>query len=374
MLLKNADIKTVEQGINALDVQQGETVMVLLAEKSANEIRTLIDFFNRRNISFFGGLFPGLVHGTERLEEGCIIKKFKTAAAPFLVKNLSDKKLEGLNRIHIPAAEKKMTIIILLDGLASNINHFLEGLNNIIGDRVNFIGGGAGSGSLQQQLCLFNNEGFFMDAAICCVIENNSNLGVRHGWKKLAGPLVATASDGPRIIQLNWQNAFDVYKSYMESDCGKTVTKKNFLEHTKDYPFGIFRENADEIVRDPIGVNEQGDVTCIGEVPANTVLHILKSSSEMLIEAAADAMKECKSNAKQPFNPEKTFVVDCITRPSALGDRFSEELEAIRNQLNIQQPEQEPFGILSLGEISSYGDGLLEFFNKTIVVGTFHAD
>ena len=28
-------------------------------------------------------------------------------------------------------------------------------------------------------------------------------------------------------------------------------------------------------------------------------------------------------------------------------------------------------GILSLGEISSYGDGYLEFFNKTIVVGAF---
>ena len=67
-------------------------------------------------------------------------------------------------------------------------------------------------------------------------------------------------------------------------------------------------------------------------------------------------------------------MVDCITRPSALGDRFSEELEAIRNQLEVNNEEQEPFGILSLGEISSYGDGLLEFFNKTIVVGTFHDD
>ncbi|MEO1259917.1 MAG: FIST C-terminal domain-containing protein [Bacteroidota bacterium] len=374
MLLENADLKTIEKGVNDLNVGEGETIMVLLAEESANNIEALINFFNQQGISFFGGLFPGLVYGTERLEQGCILKKFKTAATPFLVKNLSDKTLEGINRIILPATDEKMTIIILLDGLTSNINHFLESLNNIIGDKVNFIGGGAGSGSLQQQLCLFNNDGFFMDAAICCVIENKSNLGVRHGWKKLAGPLVATASEGPRIIQLNWQNAFEVYKSYMESDNGKTVTKENFLEHTKDYPFGIFRENADEIVRDPIGVNAQGDVTCIGEVPANTVLHILKSSSEMLIEAASDAMKECKSNATEPFNPENTFVVDCITRPSALGDRFSEELQAIRNQLDVQQPEQEPFGILSLGEISSYGDGLLEFFNKTIVVGTFHAD
>ena len=92
----------------------------------------------------------------------------------------------------------------------------------------------------------------------------------------------------------------------------------------------------------------------------------------MLIQAAADAMKDCKNHAGETFNPACTFVVDCITRPSALGDRFSEELHAISDQLSIGSPEQEPFGILSLGEISSYGDGLLEFFNRTIVVGTFH--
>jgi len=34
-----------------------------------------------------------------------------------------------------------------------------------------------------------------------------------------------------------------------------------------------------------------------------------------------------------------------------------------------------PEGILSLGEISSYGDGYIEFFNKTIVVGVlYHAE
>lgn len=371
MLLKNAHTESLAQGLAALNIGVGETVMVLLAERSATDVEAIIGFFNERRIPFFGGLFPGLVHGTERLEEGCILKKFKTALPPVLVKNLSGQNLEGLDQVHIPDTANKMTIIVLLDGLASNVNHFLESLNNSVGDRVNFIGGGAGSGSLQQCLCLFSNDGFFKDSAICCVVENQSNLGVRHGWKKLAGPLVATATDGPKIIQLNWQNAFDVYKSFMEEDSGKEVTKENFLSYTKDYPFGIFRENADAIVRDPIGVNENGEVTCIGEVPANTVLHILKSTPKLLIEAASYAMKDCLSEAGPDFIPDSTFVVDCITRPAALGDRFSEELDAIRSQLVVNDPEQEPYGILSLGEISSYGEGLLEFFNKTIVVGTF---
>ncbi len=372
MLLENATNESLGRGLDALGLSDDETVMVLLAERTAGDVSSIIRFFNDRSVPFFGGLFPGLVHGAEQLVEGCILKKFKTVIPPVLVTNLSGKKLDGLEELQVPDSAEKMTTIILLDGLTSHINYFLEGLNDSIGDRVNFIGGGAGSGSLQQRQCLFNNRGFFKDAAICCVVKSRSNLGVRHGWKKLAGPLVATATEGPKIIQLNWQNAFEVYKSYMEEDSGKEVNRDNFLSCTKDYPFGIFRENADEIVRDPIGVNQKGEVTCIGEVPANTVLHILKSTPELLIEAASEAMKECRADNGATFGPEATFVVDCITRPSALGNRFAEELDAVRSQLEIQHHEQEPFGILSLGEISSYGEGLLEFFNKTIVVGTFY--
>ena len=346
--------------------------MVLLAEKSVQDPAALIDFFNQQGISIFGGIFPGLVYGAKRLEEGCILKKFETAIPPFLVSNLSGGTLDGLYDVQLPVSDRKMTTVILLDGLTSNINHFLEELNNLMGDKVSFIGGGAGSGSLKQGPCLFNNEGFFQDAALCCIIDNAASLGVSHGWKKLAGPLVATATSGSSILQLNWQSAFEVYKSYMEEDSGAEITRENFLDYSKDYPFGMFRENEDDIVRDPIGTGHNGEVVCIGEVPANTVLYILKSTPELLIEAASHAIQECTGAPGSSNRAKGTFVVDCITRPSALGDRFSEELSAIRQELAIEQDEQEPFGILSLGEISSYGDGLLEFFNKTIVVGTFH--
>ncbi len=47
-------------------------------------------------------------------------------------------------------------------------------------------------------------------------------------------------------------------------------------------------------------------------------------------------------------------------------------MSIIRQNLVITKINQEPFGIFSLGEISSYGKGLLELFNKTIVIGTFY--
>jgi hypothetical protein len=59
-----------------------------------------------------------------------------------------------------------------------------------------------------------------------------------------------------------------------------------------------------------------------------------------------------------------TLVIDCVSRALFLGDRFGEELEAVREEPHPQ------IGFLSLGEIGASGDDFMEFLNKTIVVAS----
>ena len=65
-------------------------------------------------------------------------------------------------------------------------------------------------------------------------------------------------------------------------------------------------------------------------------------------------------------------MIDCISRVLFLGDDFSKELEAVQNEIKISGEEFVFSGALTLGEISSYGENRLEFFNKTIVMGMMH--
>jgi len=270
------------------------------------------------------------------------------------------------------ASIEKGTAIVLLDGLAPNIYHFLEKLNDLLGEKCNFIGGGAGSISLEQQPCVFSNQGFDVNAAVVCIVDKQVHLGVRHGWEQLDGPLVATQTDGNTILQLNWESAFKVYSRIVQDDSGIELHKDNFASIAQGYPFGILRDRQDDIVRDPLSVDENGAIICIGEVPPNTVLHVLKGRPEALLDAVRQAVNDCAMQTGLPILAEGTFVVDCITRTLFLDDQFPEELNIIRQNLVITKIDQEPFGILSLGEISSYGKGLLELFNKTIVIGTFY--
>jgi len=328
----------------------------------------LFEALNALDIAFFGGIFPGIISGNQRFEEGVIIKVWNDATQPFLIKGLDEKGWDFPYLLpHIQSG--KTLMLTLVDGLTTNIADFLISLYHIAGNSARYFGGGAGSLSLKQMPCVFTNEGVFQDAAIICLVNQEVRLGVKHGWQKVAGPLVATRTDKNVIHELNWQPAFEVYKGIVEEDSGRTFMEDNFFDIAKGFPFGIFKENQEDIVRDPIAKSETGALICVGEVPENTVLNILKGESEALIHSAAEAALGSSDKEKVL---KDVFVVDCISRVLFLEERFPQELQAIRDGLGEPGKDIVPEGILSLGEISSYSDGLLEFFNKTIVVGSLY--
>jgi len=76
-------------------------------------------------------------------------------------------------------------------------------------------------------------------------------------------------------------------------------------------------------------------------------------------------------SANQSKNPKKAIIIDCISRMLFLDKDFDKELSIITSTLKTRYPDISIGGALTIGEISSYGEGFLEFYNKTIVVGLF---
>ncbi len=366
MLIKDTNIENIVSKINTLQVTKDEAVLILIGENHPIDLKALVDDLNQKNISFFGGIFPGIIYGKERFEDNIIARKFPVLDAPYLIHGLEGTDI-SLPNFHSAIHKQKATAVTLVDGLTANIASFLTDLYNVLGNNIDYFGGGAGSLTLQQKPCLIHNDGVFQDAAIVCLVKQNISLGVRHGWEKIMGPLIATKTDKNKIIDLNWQNAFEVYKSTVDEDSKQSINVDNFFDIAKGYPFGIYKEGEEDIVRDPIMVGENGELICVGEVPENTMLYILKGRSQSLIDSAQQAAADA-SNHNDTI--ESAMVIDCISRVLFLQDNFGEELKAITTQIELPAHEVVK-GALTLGEISSYGEGLLEFFNKTIVVGTF---
>ena len=372
MYIPGSNAADIVSAAQTVECAPDESVMILIGDNGSPDPAELVQQLNSAGIRFFGGVFPALVSGTQCYFKGTVLKPVPLMADPHIIKGLDEETftIPAFPELSNLPADADPTAFVFVDGLTANIVMFLQKMFQTLGTSVHYVGGGAGSLSLKQAPVLFTPECAFQDAALVAVSPLKSGLGVRHGWERLAGPVVATRTEKNVIAELNWQSAFDVYRDVVEEDSGKQFDGTNFMDLAKSYPLGMLREGVEDVVRDPLSVNDDGEIVSVGEVPENTAMYILKGNPEDLPVAAGRAAEESMQSIDSDIRT--CMVVDCISRPLYLGDDISKELEAVKSHVSKEENEVELFGVFSLGEISSYGEGLPEFFNKTIVVGALH--
>ena len=343
-----------------------KTVVISLAEDTDLDIIELIAVLNELEIPFIGGIFPKIIFGNRTYESGMIVTAFDHVEHTFLVTGL-DIGVPQIPEMNLDPSGMYF-LFTFVDGLANNLSSYLSELYGCYGSNLTYFGCGAGSLSLNQMPCVFNEKGIYQDAAVGILVKSKVALGVRHGWTRVTGPLIATKTERNVIHQINWQNAFEIYQAIVEGHGKQHIAQDNFFEISKAYPFGILKDDTEYIVRDPISVNDEGGLICIGDVTENTVLDVLHGNQEDLIEAAKSA---AEAVIGQLESPRQAFLSDCISRVLFLEDNYNKELDAVVKTLNEYDGNISIEGALTLGEISSFGDGYLQVFNKTIVIGLF---
>ena len=364
MLINRPSTKDLLQIIDSFDLTDLDCLLICTSEACKISLKKVIKHCNSNNITLIGGIFPAVIYDTDIYDKGVLIKKFPLINKPILIKNNHVNFTEIFNENAFPKDEK-VTALILSDGFSANIPLFLNELINFYGNSLNYFGAGAGS-THERIDCIFSNEGIFRDASIISMINLDSKLGVKHGWKKIHSPIVATSTAYNLIKQLNWDNPFNIYKKIIFEDSGIKITKSNFKEVASAYPFGIYRENEEYVIRDPVQVSSKGHIRCLGEISENTILHIVKANNQDIINAAGEAAKACKIPKQKKI--KHNLLIDCITREQYLQDQFKQELQAVKRHLKIEEEEHNLHGVLSLGEISSFGESFIDVFNKTVVV------
>ena len=354
-----------------LAIEDGELLTVLVSEADEPDLDAIVTALQPLGIRFFGGVFPSLIHDGLPLDSGTVLARLPSTIEPVVIGGLDKREVRVPEFPEVTAsAASDYTAIVLVDGLTANTSLLLAELHARLGSHVHYIGGGAGTLDLVQRPCVFTNRGVFQDAAVIAFAAQRCRLGVRHGWARLTGPLVATRSEGNVLQELNWLPAFDVYRENVAPHTEEDLTPENIFTVTNAFPFGIYKEGREDVVRDPVSVGPDGELICVGDVPENVVLNILRGDHASLIAAAAQAGADCSREG--PVDGRCGVVFDCISRRLFLGDDASQELASLASNMTSVCPGLPVWGVFTLGEISSHGDGFLEFLNKTIVGAILH--
>jgi hypothetical protein len=342
---------------------------IFACDDNGFEPTTLDPLLQSLPVPLFGGIFPALLHGNQKLDHGTIVMGFNEPidvhTIPCLSKSDTDfDKLITNKKGDIAAAK---TLMVFVDGFSRRIGAFIESLFNICGLDTNYLGGGTGSLSMVQKPSILTSRGLMEDAAILVGCDIESGIGVSHGWHPISGPYKVTEAENNTIRTLEWQPAFDVYRRAVETHADVSFEKMEFFDIAKAYPFGIAKLQTEWIVRDPFMKGDDDSLICVGEVREGGYVDILNGDIESLIQAAKTAYMKGMRAYQGPDNQCMTFFVDCISRVLFLQDRFAEELAAVNNG---------PYplvGMCSIGEIANNSHDYLEFYNKTAVVGILEA-
>ena len=312
-------------------------------------------------VPVFGGVFPKLLHEGETVGDGALVVGLSLEPTVTVVPSLSDpdrRYEESLTEA--PFDRGDGTAFVFVDAFSRRIEDFVTALFRTYGTELTFLGGGAGSLDAESSWCLFTDDGVRDDAALFVTLETDSRVGVRHGWREIAGPFRVTDASGRTLSTLDGDRAADVYERAVENDSGRVPTPETFFEVAKSYPFGISRLDAEKVVRDPYEVTDDGSLECFGAVPEGEFVHLLRGDPEALVDAAGGAYEDATAGA-EPDDPVLFF--DCISRVLYLEDDFERELAAVGDE------STPAFGALTIGEVANGGEGHLEYYNKTAVVG-----
>ncbi len=347
-----------------LDRRGMKSLLILACEGNGYEYDDLNQLLKTIKTPLAGGLFPVVLHGGEKLDRGCIVIGLEAKSSVHIIPDLSRRSMdyEQLIEETLDPQEPFSTLLIFVDGLASRISDFIDGLYRVLGLEINYIGGGAGSLDLIQKPCLFSNQGMLQDSALLMPLHLESGVGVAHGWMPADGPFRITETSGNNIVSLNWEPAFQVYKRSVERLSGKEMRRENFFLQSMHYPFGIAKIGAEYLVRDPVRLTDDDALVCVGDVAPGSYVSTLKGTEQSLILAARQASQNSRLNYQGSMNGAFRLFIDCISRVLYLNQSFYKEIEA------VSLDSLPMFGACTLGEFANNGKDYLEFYNKTAVV------
>jgi hypothetical protein len=259
------------------------------------------------------------------------------------------------------------SIIVLADGLRVDGSELVRGLNAYLPRSVVVTGGLAGDGDRFRETWVLSG-GEPRSGLVQAVGIYGDGVRIGHGsrggWETFGPERIVTRSAGNILYELDRRPALDVYKDLL----GERAT--GLPGSAWMFPLALRAGVHDKsLVRAVLSVDEGSQsMTFAGDIPPGYRAHLMKGTSERLVQGACDAaLMTATGSGVQEDEEVLAIAISCVGRRLVLRERTAEEIEAT---LGALPPRTRQVGFYSYGEISPFSNRSCDLHNQTMTLTT----
>ncbi|MBP6631549.1 MAG: FIST C-terminal domain-containing protein [Kofleriaceae bacterium] len=257
-------------------------------------------------------------------------------------------------------------VLVLSEGLNVSGTELLRGFNAVLADSVVVTGGLAGDGANFRRTWvavgsklkpnLVAAVGFYGDHVVL-------GHGSKGGWDKFGPERTVTRAEGNVLYELDGKPALALYAEYL-GDRARDLPSVGLL-----FPLALRASASDDkvVIRTVLAVDARAQsLTFAGEIPSGWRAQLMKADYDRLIDSGGLAAAAAMSTGKPVGQACLALAVSCIGRRLVLGDRTSEELEAVRAGISAKTVHLT--GFYAYSQISPFAIGHSDLHNQTMTV------
>ncbi|MBO6934156.1 MAG: FIST C-terminal domain-containing protein [Deltaproteobacteria bacterium] len=237
--------------------------------------------------------------------------------------------------------------LVFGDGLHPGLERLVTKMRQRLPLHHAVVGGGAGDGGALERTFVGLDGTVASTAATAVHVASSTpwGVGVGHGAEPIGERMTVTRATGNVVHELDGRPTVQVYRDFADRRAIPLDDADDMKRLLIEYELGIhFFEDLARI-RAGIAALPDGSVACAGEVPEGATVSFVHGEPEQYIAAAEEAARSAEEGL-DGAEAAGVLLISCITRGMVIGDRYAEEVAAVRRV----------FGDIPLGGFLSYGE------------------
>ena len=207
-------------------------------------------------------------------------------------------------------------LIAFADGLHSNGEAFLEGVNAIDKD-IMVAGGLAGDNATFSKTYVFTKD-FISDNGAVCVALHSTQLDVKNdysfSWRRIGKPLTLTHVEANRVYTIDNRTAVETYIHYLGEEMAKGLPAIGI-----EFPL-IMKEEGIDVARAVLIKHDDGSLSFAGNLKEGDKVQLGYGDPVDILERSKDVWQHMKMHV-----PEAIFVYSCMARRHFMPEDIDKE-------------------------------------------------